>query len=58
LRRCWECCAAYDIKGFGEQWNDGKALNALIDAIQRGLLPSLRTLGAMPPFCQSALPHS
>jgi len=29
----------YDIKGFTKDWNDGRALNALVDAIQPGLAP-------------------
>ena len=31
----WRWCAEYSIKGFGEQWGDGKALNGLVDAVQR-----------------------
>lgn len=34
----------YGITGFTKQWNDGKALNALIDALHPGLAPNHASL--------------
>jgi len=35
----------YDIKNFTKDWNDGKALNALIEALEPGACPNHRDLG-------------
>jgi len=36
----------YNIKGFTKDWNDGKAVCALVDALQPGLCPDHKSLNA------------